>query len=445
MHELSLRAVCGTFRERIIGRKFVQDVGVLTIANFVSAVLSVIQGLLVARWLGPELYGVTALVMSFPSLVHTFFDARSAEVSVKYLSEFHAWGERERALAICKVGYAVDFVIAFITFLVVLIMAPWAARSIVHRPEMAGFVTLFAAAFIPRSFVGTSYAVLATLGRFPLVAVLDAITTALRVVLVLGLVLLGWQVAGVIWGTAAAIAVMGLVHGIVAHVLIRRTWGASWLSGQWESLRGYRRAMIGFYAFNDLNASLGMISKQLDLVLLGYFRNPTEVGHYKLAKSVAGAVGYIVKPLQSVVYPDLARRWCVGDMQSLWERMRKLAVQVGLPLGFVCLLTTAFIPFIGPILAGETYRPAMVASQLLFIGSAVWLSLFWLRPMYYAQGAVKAWTIINIFIVFMSIIGFFISIPLWGYVGLASWQMFMHLLGHGLATIYLILPTKRGS
>ncbi|MFZ8853885.1 MAG: lipopolysaccharide biosynthesis protein, partial [Armatimonadota bacterium] len=77
-------------------RPFVRHVGVLTVANGVGAVLSFVQGILVARWLGPELYGVAALVMSIPSLVYTFFDARSAEASVKFLSEFDARGERER-------------------------------------------------------------------------------------------------------------------------------------------------------------------------------------------------------------------------------------------------------------------------------------------------------------------------------------------------------------
>ena len=100
------------FRAKVIGRKFVRDVGVLTIANGVAAVLSFMTAILVARWLGPELYGVAALLMSYPSVVYTLFDARSPEASVKYLSEFHARGERERVLAMCKLGYVVDVAIA---------------------------------------------------------------------------------------------------------------------------------------------------------------------------------------------------------------------------------------------------------------------------------------------------------------------------------------------
>jgi O-antigen/teichoic acid export membrane protein len=68
---LSLPALWATFHTRVIERKFVRDVGVITVANGLGAALSLVQGILVAPWLGPELYGVTVLVMSHSGLVHT--------------------------------------------------------------------------------------------------------------------------------------------------------------------------------------------------------------------------------------------------------------------------------------------------------------------------------------------------------------------------------------
>src|SRR3989442_13590201 len=247
----------------LVGRQFAREVGLLTAANFVEAGVSFVQGLLVGRWLGPDLYGVAALVMSFPSLVHTFFDARSAEASVKYLSEFHARGERDRALAMCKLGYSVDFAIASLAFLVILLTANWAAHRIAQGPETLWLIVLYAAAFLPRALLGTSYAVLATLGRFSIIAVVNILTALLRMGLVLGLVLLGWQVAGVVWGNAVAMAVAGLLYGIITYGLVRRTWNASWLAGRWHTLKGHRRSILGFLDYNDFNGFLGLLPMQL--------------------------------------------------------------------------------------------------------------------------------------------------------------------------------------
>jgi len=344
-----------TIHDKVIRRRFVQDVGVLMAANFVRASLGFAQGIFVARWLGPEAYGVAALVMTYPALVYTFFDARSGEMSVKYLTEFHARGERDHVLAICKLGYAVDFGIAALTFLLVLGTASWAAVHVAHRPEAVGLISVYAAAFLPRALVGTSHAVLATVGNFRTIAVLVVLTEVLRVVLVVGMVV-GWGLSGVVWGNAIAMVATGLFYGLIAFKHIKRTWNASWLKGNWGFLVGRGREIFSFLAYNDLNSLLGMISKQLDIILLGYFRNPMEVGYYRLAKNFANTVGYLVDPLQSVSYPDLARLWGLGQKQVLRQKVQKLALRIGVPLGLAVLLAIPLIPFILPTLVGHTYR-----------------------------------------------------------------------------------------
>jgi O-antigen/teichoic acid export membrane protein len=419
-------------------RPFVRHVGVLTVANGVGAVLSFVQGILVARWLGPELYGVAALVMSVPSLVYTFFDARSAEASVKFLSEFDARGERERALAMCKVGYTVDFTIAVVAFLVILVLSPWAAKSIVKRPEMGWLIILYGSAFFPQALTGTSYAVLATLGRFPSIALIDTLTNFLRVGLVLGLVGLGWQVAGVVWGNAIAMAATGLLYGTLAYGLAKSRWGHSWVFARWAYLKDRRKEIIHFLVYNDLNALLGMIPKQLDMVILGYFRNPIEVGYYKLAKTLAGAVGYVVGPLQSVVYPEFAKLWGIGDMKAFRQKTRKLALQVGLPLAAVTACGVMLLPFIIPTLLGQSYDPAVPAAQLLLLGSAIWLGFFWLRPVYFAQGRLRVWTGISLLIAFLSVLGFFVIAPCWGYLGLSLWTMLLNSGLRHIVGLYLL-------
>lgn len=435
--EQAIERVQALSPRRLLALPFVRNVGVLTAANFASAALAFVQGILVARWLGPELYGVAALVMSMPNLVFTFFDTRSVEASLKFLSEFHARGEGEKALAMCKVGYAVDFTIALLAFLVSIFIAPWAALNIAHRSEATGLIIIYASAFLPRALVSTSYAVLASLGHFSVIAFIGIATTLVRVILVLGMVWLGWQVAGVVWGNAAAMVLTGLLYSTYAFPLAKRQWGGLWWQVDWHLLKGRGREILGFIVYNDLTVLLGMIPKQLDVVLLGYFRNPTEVGYYKLAKSIAGTVGYLVGPLQSVTYPKFAQLWGTGNQEGLRRTVRRLALSGGAPLGLAALLGIAFVPFVVPPLVGNAYRPEIVAMQLLLVGSAVWLAFFWLRPLYFAKGMIKTWTNITVFVVCLSIAGFIVAIPLWGYLGLAIWLMLMHLLGHGIGVIYL--------
>ncbi len=73
----SLQDLWRSIHDKVIRSKFVQNVGVLMAANFVGVVLSFAQGIFVARWLGPEAYGIAALVMVYPALVYSFFNTRS--------------------------------------------------------------------------------------------------------------------------------------------------------------------------------------------------------------------------------------------------------------------------------------------------------------------------------------------------------------------------------
>lgn len=411
MQALSFRGIWEAVNAKITGRKFFQNVGVLTASNLAGAVFSVFQGIVVARWLGPELYGVTALVMSYPGVVFAFFDARSSEASVKYLGEFHARGDRDQLLAMCKLGYAVDFVVAALAFAAVLVTANWSASRIAHRPEAAGLVILYSAAFIPRSLIGTSSAVFATLNQFSLIAWTKGATDLFRVLLILGLVLSGHGVEGVVWGGAIGMVVTGLLYGVIADSLIRRTWGASWLSGTLRVLKGRSREIVWFLVNNNIYALSGMISKQLDVVLLGYYRTPTEVGYYRLAKSVSGVVGYVGGPLQSVSYPELVRLWSLGNGSAFRRKVGRLAWQVGLPIGLLALSGVMLVQPALMLVVGSAYLPAVLATQL-FLTKASWESVFfWLRPSYMAVNRIGSFVVIS---------GAFTGVLLLGWLAIVS-------------------------
>ena len=247
-------------------------------------------------------------------------------------------------------------------------------------------------------------------------------TTFLRVGLILGLVYAGWKVEGVVWGNAIAIIATSLVYGVIGWVQIRKIWGAFPYRGKWQTIKEQRRGIFSFLAYNNFSTLLAMLPKQMDVLLLGYFRNPTEVGYYNLAKRLATIVSYIVSPLQSVTYPELSRLWGSGRKYALRKKARDLALKIGLPLGLVVLFFTLFLPIIIPAFLGEEYRSSITATQFLFIGYVAWLIFFWLRPLYLTIDKIKHWSVgISIY----SLIFTILSIPVileYGYLGISILQ-----------------------
>lgn len=425
-------------RAVLIRQQFLSNVGLLTLANSVSAALSFVQGMLVAHWLGPKQYGTAALIMSYPTLLFTVLDARSNMVTTKFLSEFNEKGEAQKAAAICQLGYGVDFTIAVATFFLVTSTAWWAEARIVHSPGVTPLIILFALAFAPRALASTSRVTLSVLGHFATLAWVEVLTTALRVVAVLGLVIGQGEIAGVIWGNVVGMFTSGILLAAVAYKPRKDAWGSSSLLASWETLRGRRREILHYLLWTNFAELIGLVVKQLDLVMLGYFRGQQEAGYYKLAKSLAALVGHVAGPLESVTYPRLAALTSACREAELRQVVRMLALCLGLPIGGVSCIGFWLVPWLLSWLADASFVSATRPAQLLLACSVMWLTCFWLRPLYFAQGAVRSWTIISSSIGGASLVGLPFCAYWWGGIGLAAWQLGAMLFSYGLFVLLAV-------
>ena len=401
--------------------KFVRDVGILTLARFAGAAFSVAQGIVVARWLGPEQYGVAALVMTYPAILFSFLDAKSGAASVKYITEFEAQGNTAMSLAMCKLGYMVDLMIAVITLILVAATAWWAEENVVRFPGVIGLMIMYATAFIPWALAGTSKSILSVMGLFQVMAWSGFVSTLIRVVVAITLVLAGWGASGLVFGNIVGLVLNGIIPTVFVFFSVKESWGGSWLSGSISDLGNRRKDIIRFILFTDLAEFLGALSKKLDIAVLGFFTGPQEVGYFRLAKSLTSNVGLLSRQLQTVAYPRLSRVVASPTNQTPDDLARKFAF-VGLPMGITVLITILAIPWALPILVSDSFESAVVLTQILLVRASVVLALFWIRPLYYARGQVKIWAaIVGVFGV-LTFIGYLVVTPIWGATGMAGWR-----------------------
>ncbi len=404
------RQLTARLRQLVRREGFARDAGLLSTATATGAVASAVQGLLVARWLGPRSFGVASLIIAFPSVLFSFFDARSDVTTIKFVGEFREQGDSRRALAVCRLGYGVDLVIALATFAATVVTARWAQGRLVHTAGTADLLILYAAALIPNALATTSIAVLTVLGRFKLQAVVSAAVALVRFALVVCLVAVYRSVASVIVGYALSFVVEGSVTAIVAHRALRAELGGSWLSVRVAALRGHGRRIARFLTFTNLTEVMSLAYKQLDVVILGLVRGPRDVGLYRLAKSSTSVLTLPLTPLISVTYQRMV------DVSShalkMWALARRVALSVALPLAAAVVVGGTALAGATIFLAGPGYRTALPAMLIWVAGHALWSALFWLRPFYYANGWPREWFWLNgaaVVAFFLAAIPFFVG------------------------------------
>ena len=105
-------------------------------SNTISLGLSVLQGILATRLLGPDGYGLIGIVMGYASTVNSLFSFRMSEIVVRYGGEYLEKDEKNKASALIKAAGLTEAIVSVLAFLVVAVTAGWASRSFSNPPAL---------------------------------------------------------------------------------------------------------------------------------------------------------------------------------------------------------------------------------------------------------------------------------------------------------------------
>jgi O-antigen/teichoic acid export membrane protein len=90
------------FKNDPLFTKVMRSSGSLFSNNTIALGLSVLQGIMATRLLGPAGFGLIGVVMAFASTVNSIFSFRMSELVVRYGGEYLNKGEKEKASALLK-------------------------------------------------------------------------------------------------------------------------------------------------------------------------------------------------------------------------------------------------------------------------------------------------------------------------------------------------------
>lgn len=381
----ALRRSLATLRASV----FARDVGWLSAAEAATVVLGLIRTVLAARWLGPQEFGAAALVVAYVMLLYTLFDPRSEEAVVRYLSAEVVAGRREAALAVPRVAYGADALVATVGLAIVVGTSSWVGEHLIETRRASTLLVVFGVAAMASAAETTSRSTLIALRSFPAAGGARVVGAVARTGATVALVAARGDAAGFVYGMAIGLFTESAIVGLMAHAVLKRRFGGSWLSSRRSHLGEKFREMVRFMFYTDASSLAAVFVKEADVVILGAVSTPSVVGQYRLARSVTALVGGVTRPLQMAVYPRLATRASQPDGPALRADALRYALLLGLPLGVTVLLGTTLVPIVLPAVAGDAYRGAIGATQILLAGSAVVLALFWVRPVFLATGRVR--------------------------------------------------------
>lgn len=366
-------------------RNLLKNAGWLLGSNVLAAVAAFATTMIAAQDLGPDDFGRLALVIAYGTVVGVLVSFQAWQAFIKFGQEAIEADDSRALGRLATVGFSLDAFSALLGTALAFGLAGTVISWLGWDPSLRRELWIYSS-LVLFQWRGTPTGILRLFDRFDLLGRYVVIEAALRLV---GVILCVFFVAGL-----RGYVVAHVVSGVVAHaflvcegVRILRRSGHRFARVGSEDLRAMRRQGVADYVWTtNLNSTIRMLSRELDVIVVAALTGPAAVAMYKIAKQVGVAVGRLVDPLYQSVYPELTRLRAQGRRAEFVRMMRRTsalgvgAVSVGLVIFWLAGAWMIRLAF------GSQYDAAFGPTLVYLVAQSISIVTFSFQPAMLALG-----------------------------------------------------------
>lgn len=346
---------------------------ILLAGNYVTLAIALVTSAILSRALGTENYGLLIFAMTSVNVIVEFMDVRTGEGLIRFMGNALARDERGEALTYFHLGVGIDVLVTVITVVIVLAVVPPLLALHEQGQLLAQLVAIYVLA-IPFATLQNNFdSVFITFKKFYLHTVIMLIVSVVNLVALAVLATQG--LAALAWGYVITAAISCIAVAAVAGVLLFRNFRGARTGGY----RQYLRRFLPFAFHTSYMGSLKAISVNIDVILLGALRPPSEVAFYKLARSAVSLISVPITPVSTMLYPLINEAWARLDL----DRVRYLIVRFMAYSGAISLTLALFFlvtaDWLVTLIYGADFLPTALVIRLLLFGVVLESVAGWVR------------------------------------------------------------------
>lgn len=409
---------------RLLGNPLMQRVirnsGYLFTGSTVSAALSMVQGILAARLLGVEAFGLLGIVTVFASVINRLTSFRMAEFVVNYVGEFSERDEAERAAAAFKTAASFEAVSSLLAFMLIVLLAPLAARLFAQNPATVGLFVLYGLMIPAHMLAESSTGLLQYFDQFRLLAGIQIGQSALTMILILGAFIAGGGLVAVLLAYLAGKVSWSVAITFAALVRARREWGAGWWRAPYSLIRIRRKEMMRFGVSTNLTGTLTLISRDSEILWLGALASPAAAGYYKVSLAIINILLIPVQPLISTSYREIARE----VTSRAWENVRYILRSGSIIAAAYSIPAALFLAIFGPwvvSLWGTEFLPQSYYALMILLAGVTFVNVFyWNRTTLLPLGMPEYPAKVTLIAATAKVVAILLLVPRFGALGMAA-------------------------
>ena len=392
-------------------QRVVRNSSYLFSSSAVSAVLSVVQMIVVLRLLDPGQYGLaTGIIMVFATSVNQLLSFRMSEVVVKYAGEALALEEKDRAAALIKGIGITEAITSVVAYLVLVALSSWAATVFAKDASMAPLFMFYGLFLLANLVYETSVGTLQTVHQFGRVARANFYQSIVTFLTIIAIALWIPGIFGVLLAYLVGKTVAGLMVTTYALRETKKNLGDRWWQAPMYLVQDWK-SVGRFMISTNLNGTINLLARDNIPLYIGYLLSATEVGYFKFALNLINLVKLPIEPFIWPTYAEITRTIA----QQQWVATRKLLKQVTSIAGVWTLLTGGGLIALGwwiiPFIFGDKWAPAYPAFVILMLGFGCANVLNWNRPLLLALGRPRYPVMVSLIVGAVELALFFLFVP----------------------------------
>lgn len=338
---------------------------VVFIGVFISKILTYVYKFIIARYFGPESYGLFSLALVIVTLFST---AASLGLSDGLLRYFSLYGRDWKKLKVLvRISVNITLISGLIATAIMFFLSGFLAEVLFHDSKLTIYIKAFSFTIILALLSNIFLALIRARQQIlKYTFIINVVHNLSRLVGIIIFIILGFRSQAIIGSYIFGAIIMVLVAYISVRSLLKKIYSQ-------ESLEKNSSASIiqSLFSYSWPMMLAGLIASLvywIDSLVIGHFLDASSVGVYGAAFTIVSLLGIAPELFMQLFLPLIIKEYSKNN-NSLIEEISKQISKWILILNVPLLTAMVIFPeTLIALLFGEMYLPASTALRILAIG-----------------------------------------------------------------------------
>ena len=404
-------------RDRAV-RKVVRYGIPAAIGKLISSVAGLVTLALLARQLGPGLFGVIAVIRTVVGLVDQYANFNTWQAIIKYGTEAIAANRHNDVERVIKLGVVIDVVTGVIAAAIVAGLAFLIPAAFDWSLDESWLCAVYGLTLVTR-VAGASDGIFRLCDAYRTQALWTSVSAALITLAVAVAVALDASFAGCVYALIIGEVAGNLALTTASVWAARRGGFGGWTRASLANVRDVFPGIARFLLATNAQLTVKKTAAELDMMIVGAMLGKISSGLFRVIKQLGTIPGRVFMPFEQVVFTELARSAAAQDYTSFLRLLKRFTALVAVgSVGIWGVAAVAAEPMIriiaGPdfIAAAPAFRWYLFAIVLVIVNTPALRALI-------ALGRPGTLFVAEVATLLILIVGLVVGAQQWGLIGVS--------------------------